>query len=173
MLFTELPDYVLPAKAKIEAKLRSLGMWLDINHVLVNEYKPGDGIMAHTDGPAYVPIVATITTGGAQTLLFRDRCSRSVLHRVYLEPGSLAVLHSDLYSELHEIEAKKSDAIGPFLSNFRYLSIQTGTYSGTPSPIADANSNLEFCRSTRVSFTFRQVKNVKKLPKFLRLKNLQ
>ena len=41
-------------------------MSLDINHVLVNEYKPGDGIMPHTDGPAYVPIVATITTGGAQ-----------------------------------------------------------------------------------------------------------
>ena len=49
-----------------QAKLRSLDMSLDINHVLVNEYKPGDGIMPHTDGPAYVPIVATITTGGAQ-----------------------------------------------------------------------------------------------------------
>ena len=25
------------------------------NHVLLNKYKPGDGIMPHSDGPAYYP----------------------------------------------------------------------------------------------------------------------
>ena len=31
------------------------------NHCLVNEYESGQGIMPHTDGPAYYPIVTTIS----------------------------------------------------------------------------------------------------------------
>ena len=31
------------------------------NHCLVNEYEAGQGIMAHTDGPVYHPIVTTIS----------------------------------------------------------------------------------------------------------------
>lgn len=31
------------------------------NHVLVNEYEPGQGIMPHQDGPAYWPVVATVS----------------------------------------------------------------------------------------------------------------
>lgn len=31
------------------------------NHCLVNEYEAGQGIMPHTDGPVYYPIVTTIT----------------------------------------------------------------------------------------------------------------
>ena len=31
------------------------------NHVLINEYLPGQGILPHTDGPLYVPIVVTIS----------------------------------------------------------------------------------------------------------------
>ncbi|KAA1098882.1 hypothetical protein PGTUg99_019660 [Puccinia graminis f. sp. tritici] len=31
------------------------------NHCLVNEYNPGDGILPHLDGPAYLPTVATIS----------------------------------------------------------------------------------------------------------------
>ncbi|PVF99623.1 hypothetical protein CPB86DRAFT_731016 [Serendipita vermifera] len=33
------------------------------NHVIINEYKPGDGIMPHEDGPSYHPVVATISLG--------------------------------------------------------------------------------------------------------------
>ncbi|KAG8814573.1 hypothetical protein FRC17_001070, partial [Serendipita sp. 399] len=33
------------------------------NHVIVNEYRPGEGIMPHEDGPAYHPVVATISLG--------------------------------------------------------------------------------------------------------------
>lgn len=35
---------------------------------LVNEYHPGQGIMPHEDGPAYCPVVATISLG-SHTLL--------------------------------------------------------------------------------------------------------
>ncbi|KAJ4491042.1 hypothetical protein C8R41DRAFT_920382 [Lentinula lateritia] len=33
------------------------------NHIIVNEYLPGQGIMPHQDGPAYHPVVATISLG--------------------------------------------------------------------------------------------------------------
>jgi alkylated DNA repair protein alkB family protein 6 len=33
------------------------------NHVLINEYLPGQGIMAHKDGPAYYPVVCTVSLG--------------------------------------------------------------------------------------------------------------
>lgn len=34
------------------------------NHVLINEYNPGEGIMPHEDGDAYARIVATVSLGG-------------------------------------------------------------------------------------------------------------
>ena len=61
---------------------------LDINHALINEYKPEQGIMAHTDGPTYQPIVCTITTGGGQILNFVDN-QRKLKHKMYLEPRKI------------------------------------------------------------------------------------
>ena len=74
---------------------------------------------------------------------------------MYLEPGALSVLYGDLYPELHEIENLEQDAIGPFLSNYQNLSLSV--------------QNTVITRSKRVSFTLRQVKNVRKISKFLRL----
>ncbi|KAM8774630.1 alpha-ketoglutarate-dependent dioxygenase alkB homolog 6 isoform 5-T6 [Rhynchonycteris naso] len=36
---------------------------LPANHVLVNQYLPGEGIMPHEDGPLYYPTVSTISLG--------------------------------------------------------------------------------------------------------------
>ncbi|KAI0363234.1 hypothetical protein BV20DRAFT_975913 [Pilatotrama ljubarskyi] len=33
------------------------------NHIIMNEYAPGQGIMPHEDGPAYHPVVATLSMG--------------------------------------------------------------------------------------------------------------
>lgn len=38
------------------------------NHVLINEYQPGEGIMPHTDGPAYESRTATISLGGSDVI---------------------------------------------------------------------------------------------------------
>uniref|UniRef100_A0A8C4N9A9 AlkB homolog 6 n=1 Tax=Eptatretus burgeri TaxID=7764 RepID=A0A8C4N9A9_EPTBU len=40
------------------------------NHVLINEYKPGQGIMPHGDGPLYYPTVATMSLGSHTVLDF-------------------------------------------------------------------------------------------------------
>ncbi|XP_028920158.1 alpha-ketoglutarate-dependent dioxygenase alkB homolog 6 isoform X2 [Ornithorhynchus anatinus] len=51
-------------------KITSLGVFggRRANHVLINEYQPGQGIMPHEDGPLYYPRVSTISLG-SHTLL--------------------------------------------------------------------------------------------------------
>ncbi|KAG8088330.1 hypothetical protein GUJ93_ZPchr0010g10975 [Zizania palustris] len=41
-----------------------------INHVLINEYHPNQGIMPHQDGPAYFPVVAIISLASAVVIDF-------------------------------------------------------------------------------------------------------
>ena len=38
------------------------------NHVLVNEYTPGQGIIAHVDGPVFYPTITTINIMGHTVL---------------------------------------------------------------------------------------------------------
>eukprot|EP00775_Hariotina_reticulata_P014173 gene14173-14314_t len=40
------------------------------NHVLINSYQPGCGIMAHQDGPLYHPAVCILSTGSPAVLRF-------------------------------------------------------------------------------------------------------
>ncbi|KAJ8574000.1 hypothetical protein K7X08_010511 [Anisodus acutangulus] len=41
-----------------------------INHVLINEYLPNQGIMPHQDGPAYYPVVAILSVGSPVVMDF-------------------------------------------------------------------------------------------------------
>ncbi|CAN4123848.1 unnamed protein product [Withania somnifera] len=41
-----------------------------INHVLINEYLPNQGIMPHQDGPAYYPVVAILSLGSPAVIDF-------------------------------------------------------------------------------------------------------
>eukprot|EP00049_Salpingoeca_infusionum_P021707 m.4244 g.4244 ORF g.4244 m.4244 type:complete len:338 (-) comp4441_c0_seq1:187-1200(-) len=43
------------------------------NHVLINEYLPGQGIMPHEDGPIYYPTIATISLGSHTVLNFYEK----------------------------------------------------------------------------------------------------
>ncbi|KAI0698177.1 hypothetical protein C8T65DRAFT_742903 [Cerioporus squamosus] len=52
----------------IIGRIRDLGVFKasahgEPNHVIMNEYAPGQGIMPHEDGPAYHPVVATLSLG--------------------------------------------------------------------------------------------------------------
>merc|ERR1712045_798914 len=40
------------------------------NHVLLNEYQPGQGIMPHLDGPMFFPTISTISLGSSSVINF-------------------------------------------------------------------------------------------------------
>lgn len=69
MVQEALPEWL----KKYVDKVTSLGLFDDHhmpNHVLINEYKPGQGIMPHLDGPLYHSIIATISIGSSTSLDF-------------------------------------------------------------------------------------------------------
>jgi alkylated DNA repair protein alkB family protein 6 len=84
------------------------------NHALVNSYGVDGGILAHTDGPRFAPIVATLSLGDAALMRFsvlhgRERAGErggEVLGQLLLAARSLVVTRDDLYlNYAHEIPA--------------------------------------------------------------------
>lgn len=90
------------------------------NHVLVNEYQPGEGIMPHTDGPAYESCTATISLGGSDVIFklwprhneqldyspqfTESREKKPSLEVILHGRGSLVVFKNDAYlNHCHEI----------------------------------------------------------------------
>ena len=126
------------------------------NHVLLNEYTPGQGIMPHVDGDLFFPTITTITLGSHTILKFYDSPSGdgqpTYKHGLLLRPRSLLILKDELYHNfLHGIDESTEDCVD---ENVRNL-----TSSG--SLVGDTVK-----RSTRVSLTIRNV------PKTSRLKLL-
>ncbi|XP_033329338.2 putative RNA/DNA demethylase ALKBH6 [Megalopta genalis] len=92
------------------------------NHVLINEYLPGQGIMAHSDGPMFHPIVTTISCGSHTLLDFYKNSEsseiqqRSLEFSFLLERRSLLILQGDLYHHyLHSIAERDTDIISTSL----------------------------------------------------------
>ncbi|KAF2403678.1 hypothetical protein EJ06DRAFT_527278 [Trichodelitschia bisporula] len=128
------------------------------NHCLINEYLPGQGIMPHEDGPAYAPLVATISLGSALVLDVYDKTEEGGrgerLGRVLCERGSLLVTEGEAYTAtLHGIEGCKVDGdLGPgTVANWELL--------GDPEAFPDGKNE----RERRVSLTYRDVLRVAKI----------
>ncbi|KAK0200739.1 hypothetical protein DFS33DRAFT_1072244 [Desarmillaria ectypa] len=97
------------------------------NHIILNEYLPGQGIMPHEDGPAYHPIVATISLGshavfhyyrytpeenGDEPLTNGRTIDNTPALSVLLEPRSAVITTETPYKEyLHGIEGIETDTI--------------------------------------------------------------
>ncbi|KAF6211994.1 hypothetical protein GE061_012512 [Apolygus lucorum] len=91
------------------------------NHVLINEYLPGQGIMPHEDGPMFYPTIATINCGSSTVLRFEKKSSEAneddslslpKTAQVFLERRSLVIVKGHLYTNyLHSIEERNSDTI--------------------------------------------------------------
>lgn len=122
------------------------------NHVLVNEYIPGQGIMPHTDGPLFYPTVSTISCGSHTVLeFFENDENRTKVCDLILEKRSLVVLQDNMYTKyLHSISEVKEDVIQPSCVNLK-------------------ECYKQFCigsilkRDTRVSLTIRYVPKVCKI----------
>ncbi|XP_061452741.1 alpha-ketoglutarate-dependent dioxygenase alkB homolog 6 isoform X3 [Rhineura floridana] len=74
MILEKLPPW-LQAYADKVSSLEVFGGKL-ANHILVNEYRAGEGIMPHEDGPLYFPTVTTINLGSHALLDFYHPVSR-------------------------------------------------------------------------------------------------
>lgn len=92
------------------------------NHVLVNHYSRGDGercegILPHTDGPAYYPTTATLSVGAPALMRFAERRLDGggdvPVAQVLLEARSLVVFSGPAYTTLlHSIGEEPREAVG-------------------------------------------------------------
>lgn len=95
------------------------------NHVLVNEYLPGQGIMPHTDGPIFFPTISTISCSSHTILEFTEQnldgsspINRNIICKLLIEPRSLLILKHDLYQKyLHSISETTEDVIDESIEN--------------------------------------------------------
>ncbi|KAM9540639.1 alpha-ketoglutarate-dependent dioxygenase alkB homolog 6 [Salvelinus alpinus] len=153
MLGEKLPDWLLKYCERISALGAFAGK--TANHVLVNEYKPGEGIMPHEDGPLYHPTVTTISLGSHTLLDFYRPISAEELDEVpqteesrYLlsllvRPRSLLILQDDMYQRLlHGIQGTHHDSLTERVANLLAAGVLPGA---------------TLTRGTRVSLTVRHV----------------
>jgi alkylated DNA repair protein alkB family protein 6 len=119
------------------------------NHVLINEYAADEGIMPHTDGPAYHPCTATVSLGSPALMRFLARADGrdTPVAELLLRPRSLVVFSGEAYSSLlHSISEAPREAIG------RWAPCLNAAQAG-----ATEGEELER-RGVRLSLTFRHVR---------------
>lgn len=146
-------------------RFESLGIFADAphgapNHVLINEYQPGQGIMPHEDGAAYHPLVATVSLGAPIVLdVYRKREDGGAggreqpRFRILQERRSLLITRKEIYTEfLHGIaETKRDEELGEkSVCNWGLLR-ERDRFEGLHE------------RETRVSLTYRDVLKVSKV----------
>ncbi|XP_068602789.1 alpha-ketoglutarate-dependent dioxygenase alkB homolog 6 [Brachionichthys hirsutus] len=157
MMAERIPDWL---RAYCD-RVSSLGAFggRTANHVLVNEYKEGEGIMPHEDGPLYHPTVTTISLGSHAVLdLYapvggpggaapQTEASRLVAS-LLLKPRSLLILQDETYRRLlHGIRPVARDTLTDKVANLA---------------AAGAAPGETLTRGTRVSLTVRHVPKVMK-----------
>mmetsp|Transcript_67124 Transcript_67124/g.175997 ORF Transcript_67124/g.175997 Transcript_67124/m.175997 type:complete len:290 (+) Transcript_67124:70-939(+) len=94
------------------------------NHVLVNHYRPGEGIMPHTDGPAYTPRAVIVSLGSAAVFDFWTDHAHAASGRppalsLLVPPRSLLLFIGEAYSgHLHGIADRRYDDLGGAVANW-------------------------------------------------------
>jgi alkylated DNA repair protein alkB family protein 6 len=143
------------------------------NHVLVNEYRPGKGIMPHEDGDAYASVVATVSLGGGLCLDVVPKPGREdgdgedvkkeedekkekewgIPTRIFQEPRSLLITMGSAYRELmHGISSISID------EDLGAETVVNWELLGDKEKIEAEGGRNE--RGTRVSLTYRDVLKV-------------
>ncbi|KAF3024324.1 hypothetical protein E8E14_013925 [Neopestalotiopsis sp. 37M] len=129
------------------------------NHVLINEYPPGIGIMPHKDGNAYHPVVATVSLGASLCLNIHKSKEDGALDpvpawRILQEPRSLLITTEDLYTDyLHGISDITEDV------DLSESTVANWSLLRSPSDFVDGRNT----RTTRTSLTYRDVLKIAKL----------
>ncbi|EQL27855.1 alkylated DNA repair protein alkB like 6 [Blastomyces dermatitidis ATCC 26199] len=169
LLASALPQWLI---SPIFSRFTELGIFRDsphkaANHVLINEYQPGQGIMPHEDGAAYYPVVATVSLGAPIVLEMSEKTAKrehkglevseqttASQLRILQERRSLLVTTGKLYTDyLHGIEERMIDADlnSETICNWELLGDKEAFAAGS------------YARETRISLTYRDVLKVSKL----------
>jgi alkylated DNA repair protein alkB family protein 6 len=123
---TPLPSWA----ARLIAKLMEddVSSWYEgsPNHMLVNRYAPGEGILPHEDGPAYHPSVVIVSLGAPAVLRFKPKeILDGGLVSVLLMPRSLVAFRGELYSSyLHYIEQTDTEKLDSSIINLSLVGQQ-------------------------------------------------
>lgn len=112
-----LPEWLAPlVKAVVES-----GVWGDTpppNHVLVNVFQPGSGLVPHTDGPLYAgPRVATLSLGSDVFLDLHEPHVAAPHASLLLRRRSLNVISAEAYHQFHGIAERASDVVNGTVAN--------------------------------------------------------
>lgn len=132
-------------------RINQLGVFGSVkpNHVLINEYTAGQGIMPHFDGSLYFPTVTTISLGSHTILNFYEpdkSTEGNEVCSIFVDARSLIIIQDDMYEKyLHGISGKTEDIMSPDVLN-----------------CCSSSPNQVFNRSTRVSLTIRHVPKTSK-----------
>jgi len=130
------------------------------NHVLVNHYQPGEGIMPHTDGPAYEPLAASLSLCSAVTFNFWCDHAHSTSGRppalsVLLPPRSLLIFQEEAYtSHLHSVADRLYDELDP-AQRERFERAEAPMPAWASRQLLEGSGTLK--RQERYSLTIRRV----------------
>ncbi len=106
----------LPAFAlSVARRLLDRGLVEEVpDQLIVNEYKPSQGITAHIDcEPCFKNTIVTVSLGWAYEMDFISVATGEV-RSALLEPGSALVLHGEArYQWMHRIKARLKDRVVP------------------------------------------------------------
>ena len=114
MIAEPIPEWLEVYMNRVNSIKGVFGEGTKANHVLVNEYLPGNGILPHLDGPLFYPVISTISLGSAISLDFYNpidntkSCDSIQFHdryqfSIYVQPRSLLVLSDQLYDKVCSI----------------------------------------------------------------------
>mmetsp|Transcript_5617 Transcript_5617/g.12226 ORF Transcript_5617/g.12226 Transcript_5617/m.12226 type:complete len:288 (+) Transcript_5617:227-1090(+) len=131
------------------------------NHVLVNEYQPGQGIEPHRDGPIYAPRVAILSLGSQCRFDFVHNDPQRKLYGSLLLPRKgLLIFDGEAYTMyLHSVPQHLYDIVpGDTYNSASLISLTADTITAKQS--ASEEAGLLLRRQRRVSLTFRRVLHV-------------
>lgn len=104
-----------PFAEDIARRMLDLGLISELpDQMIVNEYRPGQGISAHVDcEPCFEDGIVTVSLGSVYEMDFINKTSREV-RSMPLELGSALIMTGDSrYKWMHRIMPRKSETWGP------------------------------------------------------------
>jgi alkylated DNA repair dioxygenase AlkB len=107
----DIPDYLQVYKDTLEKTvLENLGVVVDFNQCIINNYEPGQSISKHIDSPAFGPIIGCYSIG--DTTIggkMRFTCDGMDKVDIHVKPGSLYLMSGDArYKWSHEMLKNKN-----------------------------------------------------------------